>query len=604
MLQIFLYGNNEEGFLDLSPGASLDIEATIDLFDEELNSGEFSLPVEIPWTENNRRLMSFAERVENFNSNITYWVCDVYDRGFPEMINAKLTLLEKTGTFNYKKGTFNASISGTKGLFGSVIKNQKLRDLTLGGVIDWTSMDIDSIHFSEKLMKGEFPQWDYIGFAPVAIENFFDKNKNYTDEFLAKDTVNYIISTGGGPDDWIFGRPKSTDETTAAPAGDREYIDFRTVPFFKLRYVLEKVFSENGYNLTGELLNNQGFNDLYIYNNQSINFFSYSVFQDYNRRIVPRDHMPDITVTEFLKNVFSFFNVYPVFNAYNVELRYRVNAFKKRVILDITDRVEQTFSSTYKDAGEESGYTIDYAWDSNDDINNDRIKDLTGKNICASVSTIPNLGTLDIGRPFTTDDLVYVESENMYYAVANATVTPILWDAWSEKLGPLKVGDGSRSVNIGMGTLCTYVEYSDADALFIRRNRVAARQTGSYRNNTYHDIKSPFSLRVFFITKQLIDGNNIPVSFNHNANFAGTILEPFSLAIDGPFGLSAVFHEAWQNFQEGKETIKVTVNADKKFMLELNNSTMVQIKNTIFLVQKIESNIPLEGVITLYIQPL
>lgn len=101
-----------------------------------------------------------------------------------------------------------------------------------------------------------------------------------------------------------------------------------------------------------------------------------------------------------------------------------------------------------------------------------------------------------------------------------------------------------------------------------------------------------------------VGDNTVPVSFNHNTNEFGVVLEPWSLAIDGTYGRAENFHKSWQNVQEGRELVKVIVNGDKKFMRDIKNYTMVQIKNIIFLIQKIEYTVPISGRVVIYLKPI
>ena len=256
MLQIYIYGENEEGFLDIDPDTFLDVEGMSGIFDEEFSFGEFSIPNTFPWTDNNKRLLGFAERLENFSKKSYYWRCDVYDDNFPELVNAKLTLLEKNGSLTYRKGKFNASISSTKGLFGTLIRNKKLKDLSLGGKITWNALQ-DSRHFAYDVMNGQYPAYDYFAFAPVAIEDFYDKSRpDYNNEFLARDTVNTVVISGSN---WTFGRPLSNNPTQAVASGHAEYKDYGTIPFFRLKYIFRKVFEDFGFTVDGAFLNRAWF---------------------------------------------------------------------------------------------------------------------------------------------------------------------------------------------------------------------------------------------------------------------------------------------------------------------------------------------------------
>jgi len=602
MLEILLYGEQQSGFLDIAPSTVLDFESVTDLFDEDLSQGPFSLPIEIPWTENNRRLMGFAERLENFGTQKKIWVVDILHKGFPEMVHAKLTLLEKSGSLSYTKGKFNASISGQKGLLGTALKNKKMRDLSYGGPITWTS--VETRLFATDVMKGLYPQYPFLAFAPVAIENFFDETKNFFGEFLAKDTVNYIISTRSGADDWVFGRPTSANPNIATNPGDTEHIDYRSIPFFQFKWVLKTVLQECGYTISGEFMDNTDFDHAYLFNSTALEYYLTTLYTDANRKIIPADHMPDIEVTEFIKKIFSGFNVYPTFPAINhIQLNFRKEVFQNKKVLDITNRCTPDFSSTYTEADETNGYSLQYELDSNDDYFNDRVKDITDKNLVATVETAANLATLDIGRPFTTDDIVLVEAENMYYCVANATVIPILWDAYSENLDEYKKGNGDNAFQIGISTLCTYVEFDEANALYQSRRRVGCRQNGSYWNNKLIKVKNDFGVRLFYIQKQPVGSNIIPISYNHHRSPAGTILEKYSFALNGPNGL-ATLHITWQDAIQKNEMFSIFARADKKFIEELRIHNTLQINNVFFLLKKIEDSIPPAPQIKLELVPL
>ena len=170
-LQIYIYGPSENGFLDTAPDTFLQVETLADIFDENLSIGEYTLPVSFPWTDHNRRLLGFAERIVNGAAKVNYLRCDVYDRGYPEILNGKLTILEKVGNFSYKKGSFSASIAGSKGMFGTQIKYKYLNSLALGGDIVW--QNLESRDFATAVMKGQYPQYPYLSFCTGSNRRLF-----------------------------------------------------------------------------------------------------------------------------------------------------------------------------------------------------------------------------------------------------------------------------------------------------------------------------------------------------------------------------------------------------------------------------------------------
>lgn len=598
MLQIFVQGDNTQGFLDLDTNTTLDQETVLPLFDEELDSSDFTLPIEIPWTEKNRRLLSYAERLQNLQNTKNFWTCDVYDEGWPELLNGKLTLLEKSGNQSYNAGSFSASISGTRGLFGSKIKDTNLRDIDLGGTIVYST---EARQFAQAVMAGTTVHTNKFAFAPVVIENYFDTAKNYNGEFLVHNTVNDIVQSGGS---WTFARAKSTNPNLPTIPGTEEHIDYRTVPFFFMKYVLGKALEKAGFTATGDLWNDTAFNDIHIFNTTSLETYSTASFTDYGRTMIPNEHLPKMKLLDFIRATFSFFNVYPTFEGNYIYLNYRKKSGENKTVLDLNKRTTTIFGSKFRDSTEEKGYEIDYEWDPDDDYRSERVKEIDPAQIVGTVATLPELNIINIGRTFTTDDIVFVTAENMYYKVANALVSPVLWDAWSERLGSSKYKEGARKVTIGAGTLCNYVGFDEPNALYKKENKLASRQNGNYTTNKAVKVTKDFSLRFFYITKQLITGNTVPVSHNHNVLPSGGQILPWSLAIKGSQGLDEGFHHRWQLVNEANETVTMEFIADKKLLQDLQMHNTLQIQNVQYLPRKINRTIPLEGLIQIEMIPL
>lgn len=592
MLQIYLFGPTEEGFLDLEPGTVLQMESLFPAFDEDLSTGEFSLPTDFPWTDHNRRLMGYAERLENFNKREKSWRCIVYDNGFPELPQAKLTMLEKSGTFAYTRGKFSASVSGNKGLFGSLVKNKTLKNLALGGPIIYTGSE--SREFATDVMHGVYPQYNYFSFAPVAIESFFDTSRpDYDGEFLAADRVNYLEIAGS---DFSFKNP--TGSTRAA---------YRTVPFFNLKFVLRKIFEENGFTISGDFLDDPEFDNLVIFNNYALENYAPTTGIDYNAQLLPSNHMPNVLIKDFLSALFTLYNFYPDFEGgvNEVKLHYRKKNLAERKILNLNDICDRKFSSENEDE-DSNGYKVEYNWDSADSYVSDRVKDdiEKEKTIAGSVARFEDLETFDIGRVLTTDDIVYVVADNLYYMIADATVTPIKWDVFAERMNAYQSGEGDRSVSIPLSTLCTYVEFNSDDGIYEKKDCVGTRQPGSYINNRGVRVLNDFGLRLFYIKMQTRSGVSVPVSFSNNRDADNNRIVRYSLALQGEDGIAENFHTLWQAMLEKKEVIKTNIIASQKVLTDLGNNNCEEINGVLFLPYKLQRTIPLGSTMEISLVPL
>jgi len=608
-LQIYVYGPLESGFIDVNADSELDIEALSEAFDEDFSSGEFSLPITIPWTDRNKKIFGFAESIQNGGTKINYWKCDVYDNYFPEMISAKMTLLEKVGKFNYKSGSSNFSVAGTKGLFGTLIQNKYMPSLKLGGSIAFQGQESRS--FATDVMKGLHPELPFIAFAPVAIEDFFDKNRpDYDNEFLAKDTVNTVIVTGTNADDWVFGRPTSRLPNVPAPINNGEHNDYRTVPFFKVQYIIKQIFLEHGFSVIGDWVDDAAFADAYVFNNFSIEKYPPGILQDGNNIITPGNHVPNILIRDFLKGIFSFFNLYPKFiNEGQVRLYYKANDVTQKNILSLNDVIGDSFDSTYQmDTSSpditQQGYELNYSWDSADGFYSDRVKDLSDKTLVATVAKFSDLATLNIGRQLTTADIAYVQADNLYYCVADATTNPIKWDCYAEELSVYTKAPGNNTIDLGLSTLCTYVELNATTGLYEKRNYLGTRQKGTYLNNKNVLVKNDFGLRIFFIQKKLFGAISIPVSFNYNRDANNNKILPYSLALKGDDGVAKNFHTVWQDALEGAEIVKTSVAINKKVLTDINNHNVFEVRGVQFLLNKTERTIPMKNTMDIYLVPL
>lgn len=600
-LQIYIYGEKYSGYLDIDPDTTLQLEAVTEAFDEDLTTGEFSLPVSIPWTANNRKLLNFSERVVNNKKPDYFFRCDVYEEGWPHITGGKFTLLEKSGEWSYLRGNFNASISGVKGYFGSLIKNKKLKDLTLGGTITFTAME--SREFAEDVMKGVLPAYNYLSFVPVAIEGFFQTDRpDYDNEFLAKDTVNNVIESGGS---WVFGRPQSAAPTTATISGTAEHIDYRTIPFFKLKYVVRQLFKQYGFTIKGDFIDEPDFDDLLIFNNYGIEKYT-TGNADYNRQITPANHVPDMALDDFIQSILSWLKLKLVFTApQEVTLRYKYKDLFKQNFADVTAFATNTFKSALPGTEQSKGYKIAYTWDSADQFITDRVKDLKDKVFCATVETRVQLNALNIGRTLTTDDYAYVQAENMYYLVADATnPLDIKWDCYSENLQEYISGDGERVIDLTLSTLCQYAEFNTVTALWERRDYLGCRQPGSYTSNAGNTVLNPFGLRIFYGGMRTVYSLSVPNSWNHNKENNNNRFLPYSFMLSGEEGIPEQLHTEWEDFLQNKEVVETNLIYNKRLDELLKKKTCVAIKGIYFLLQKRERSIPADITMQVELVPL
>lgn len=602
MLQIYLYGPRENGFLDLPPNTRLDMESIAEMFDEQLAIGEYNIPLDIPWTETNLRLTGYANRPQNQANGGQYqFVADVYDNGFPEIQRGKFTILGTRGSFSPGSGTMSITVSGAKGVFGNTVRSKKLKDLQLGGTITFT--ETSSREFATNVMKGMYPQYSYIRFAPVCRRNYIDVDRpDHDGEFLVGDRVNYLVYTGAAPDGWEFGRPDPSNATIAIAEGNALFKDFRTIPFFSLKYVFRKCFEEFGYSISGTIMNTSVFDDVCLDNNFSIE--NYGGNYDLNRTIIPANHMPDTGIRDFIIAVCQWLNVYPVFSGQKVELKQRTGTLNGTRLFDITPYVRDSFEAEREAEEVKKSVNFGYASDGTDNAMGDAIKDLIGKTIVATVMTLGELATLDIGRPLTTNDIALVMNENMYFQVADSTGSPILWDAYSDALQPVISDAEQETTELPLAPLTTQVELNSTTQLYMNMLACCIDQRGSYSNNKGIRVKHDFGLRTMYISLRSAGSYTVPGSYYHHLDENGDQIQPYSLALDGEFGIVKNFHKEWALKRSRGLIIKTSIKCNSAVLSEIKKADKLIIQDVQYLLYQIERTIPLDEFIDLQLLPL
>jgi hypothetical protein len=374
-----------------------------------------------------------------------------------------------------------------------------------------------------------------------------------------------------------------------------------------MKFLLRQVFEEFGFSIIGDWIHNTDFDDVTVFNNYAIENYD-DTFHDLTRSITPQNHVPDMLISDFLKAIFSFFNIFPVFLSGNtVLLVTRKEKLKSKKIASLNAVATDEFSNAYNT--EESsdttsnGYKLNYNWDSNDSMFGDKVKDITDKNVIATVTKFSDLDAIS-NTDRTTNDIAFVTADNMYYQVADATVFPMKWDAYSEKIDAYTSGDGARDVPMEASIMCNYTAFNEGTGLWERKNYVGCSMKGSYIGNKKGLVKNPFGLHLFYIKKVVVLGVNIPMSFCHNRDRQNNVIAKYSLAWNGDDGMAVNFHTDWQDLLSKAEYVKTSILIDQKVLADLRNNDLFEIGNVLFLLYKTQKNLPLKTKIDVQLVPL
>lgn len=590
MLQIKVYNTNGAyRYLELNANSTLDFEKVWASFDDNLDQDEFSLPITIPMSPSNREWLGFPEHFNTAISSIPdYWRVDVYDTGIPILQDGKLKLLSHQGNWHHTSGTYEFNISASKSIFGTAIRNKKLTDLKLGGAFIWDSA-LDSRQFAMEVMTGLQPDvYAKMRFVPVAFEDYFDTSA--IDEDMRHNIANYTFIKSTFPLGWKFGLEVENTTTLAVP-GDIDYLDYRTIPFFRLQYVLQQVFIETGYTVGGDFFNIPDFEKLLIFNNYSIEKYVKTTKLDANREINPINHVPEMLITEFLIAVQNTFNLKFDFAPGNVvEVNFKFNFKLGNPIPNINSQLYVNYDNARRHESYEGGYALAFSWDSADSFASEKMQPIKDINVLATVNTFADISGLTFGVTLDDSHYVFVSAENYYYKYSSYDAQ---WLPYSEDLHDYEVGAAQVKYQPAISPLCAYYKQNLTTSLYNHAGICGVRQQGSYINNARTLVKNSFALRIFYGDVKTSGAyTDMPFSFAHNYNSDGDKLANYSLSWKAKDGLYNQFWKLWLTTLQDGQYVNAKILLDATQHAELKQKDAIHFQNNYFLIRKSDCTIP------------
>ncbi|GAB3550486.1 hypothetical protein [Spirosoma fluminis] len=342
---------NDQGItLDLLPGQNLVTEQAVPwLADDELPA-EYSYPIDAPLNDNNKRFVQFGYRP---------------DAAIPRYSLPVMVELEGVA---YRRCTFVYRVSGGK-LNGylkidSAEVYDKIRKLTLlealpdvislgDGIVSGTQTTLATrMGQIVNMPPGEFP----CTFFPIRNEGFLEDNfdSNKLVGFVRQSFVNVWSSTGFKTD-------------TATQSG------FLVVPQFYLSWVLSRIMALAGYQIESDWLADPEVQRLVVVNMTAMNVQTgTSILTNptlvFGHKVTAGMHLPDMSVSEFLKAIKGRFGLSITFNA-NSRICY-IKQFRKAVQdqtpVDLTQYQNGEYGTEQPDG---RGYTVAEALDETDELN-------------------------------------------------------------------------------------------------------------------------------------------------------------------------------------------------------------------------------------------
>jgi hypothetical protein len=344
-------------------------------------------------------------------------------------------------------------------------------------------------------------------------------------------------------------------------------------------------------------------------------------FNMYAGTTMRKNHLPDITLKDFLSAIKVFFST-SIFLK-NGQLKFEMN----KDILNSSDVIDWTNKSfKYYDellGNYFNGFLLKYSLDSGDSYLSSKIIN-TGLNKKADVATktdLPKLET-EIG------DIRLVKDENKFYICKRHTAhvsNPIYWDLLGLNIEDFKALNDATLINYPITELDSKESYT-VNELYPESVRISgSRATRAinipyiYEQGSSKEFKLgynpiPFRLLLYWGSQnggvKTSDGHPdyeppIPPSYGSssaaemeypfasidNFDVVGNQLGNYALRFDGPYGLYENFHKEWLAFRNQAKKLTIKIILDAADLLQLELSKKIQIKECQYLIHKVRGTV-------------
>lgn len=298
-----------EQLLDVTEDTQLTLKSSSPFFETEIERGEYTYPFKLPLTQRNSKILGFPEQLTVTEETFTF-NAELERLG---SISSGILYIDSVGfDHTLQQGYADCTFAGTDGKFLHLIEGKKMWELTYGGSFAvpvyspinafWnyhSNVGLWATDITNGTVTGKpfvFPmiQWKNFGFDSAAIPL----------QILPGIFINYWQKTAQFNHD---AGPRYADIDIA---GNKQ----RLIPMFKTRWIVERIFAEYGFTVTGDFFSNATFQADFIPNSYSINKWqmdgtaSAPQNTDLCTEINPANHVPDMLVVDFLNIICKRFN--------------------------------------------------------------------------------------------------------------------------------------------------------------------------------------------------------------------------------------------------------------------------------------------------------
>lgn len=443
------------------------------LFSHENTVSDFTLPVDLPLTDDIIKALNFPNVLANPNLKRDY-ECDVIVDGIYQTKSTLRVLSTKL-----KGKTCSVSIIGNYGSFSRIVGDAKVNSLTLDGVrtignananyvplrtaaqgsqLGGTSSGIyldvyykgstTPTHMYNVLTGATITDYIFGITCDEKINLEFIHDSLKTDEEVISIINAYDTGMGGYTDPLIhyFNAALGTSGINDAHFSSNRLF---WVPQFRLVYILRKSFEEFGFTVSGDIFTDPEFFKIVLHNTFAINSYSYTLasqglapyYDMYidckSTSINPQNHVPRISIKLWHQEVAKIYNLQYIIDYSSKTVRVvRLKNTHTLPVVDLTSKAFPEPEIKYEKDNFVNGYEFSFDWDANDGASGENVQDDVRD--YAFLGSVNSKNVLNSFSGAVVNDIAYVRAENAYYQFGGSD-----WFFYSHNMGKYKTSNAT-----------------------------------------------------------------------------------------------------------------------------------------------------------------
>jgi len=569
--------------LNPSPGASIEIERNSPFFSTgDEWAGERSTPLTFPYSKSNAAELGYP--FHYYTKRLKKIIdADLYDgtlyRQRGKLITENCSLNQNHLHKSEIRGYFVFALSN----FYQIIKDKKLRSLLLGGkrTFNWTTSDPDDA-------SGGF--WQYI-------HSTWDGDK----DFLVAPLINEELGDVEVDGSFAYGINDVFDT----------YIEYThaafwnsLIPQIKVKYLLEKIFEENGYSVVYDIGDTQ-WESLFLVSLIPFNWLqtvenpAWPFAENLPKDVIDvylNEHLPDRTITDFLVQLGNRFGWRFLINDETKVCRVKaVRNIRKGKRKDWTAYSSPSLESDMSNSEIVYGFKNEVDGGDTFPVRGD----LKGKTLLPAVYSYTDLPA---ATGLIYNQIAYTHVDNVYWIVAaDDSTEEYYWKVYSDNIFDYEPDGETESINTTMSTLPT-----------IRRQYTVVG--GTQKWGYFPLMKQPgrdFGFRILFyhgiVPNELENGTFSSESYPHLSSlwrvpgpaddkvWSNVFVHDYGA--DVKRGIIEYWFREWLNVISEGEDIKNTMTLPRNELAKFEWDDIIIIKNIPYLVKSIIEQIPYKNMV-------